>query len=160
LYEDLRIELFAIREDSIPGIDVLDPADENAESRDIGKYRRNYFLKRSVGTLYEFAEGLRLLNSCPDFAQIKSAFDDETKRSWDAASEFFNSEEVLVKRVRNDIGGHFGSKAAIYATAKLSPKAVGKIEFRVDPHDARLNFAGDIAAAAFNRHLPGATAED
>lgn len=164
LYEDLRIELFAISADSIPPLDTLDPAEENAEKQEIGKYRRNYFLRRSIGTLYEFAEGLRLLEGCPEFASILATSDTETAAVWTGAIAFFRSKESLIKQVRHDIGGHFGSKAAIYAVANLSPKAVSKVQLtyrgpnrRCDP---RLHFAGDIAASAFLRHLPGATVHE
>jgi hypothetical protein len=162
LYEDLRIELFAISADSIPRLDILDPADENSESQNIGKYRRNYFLRRSVGTLYEFAEGLRLLAKCTEFSELMATFDTETAELWKRGIDFFRSKEQLIRDVRHDIGGHFGSKAAIYAVRNLSPK-VGKIEFRYDvrnlPSDPRLHFAGEIAASAFLRHLPGVSVE-
>jgi hypothetical protein len=49
LYEDLRIELFAISADSIPLLDVLDPAEENTEKQGRGKNRRYYFLRLCPG---------------------------------------------------------------------------------------------------------------
>ena len=164
LYEDLRIEILAINADSIPRLDVLDPVEENTEFRNIGKYRRNYFLRRSIGTLYEFAEGLRLLSECPDFAGVRATFDDETAIQWNAATAFFHSQERLIQNVRNDIGGHFGSKAAIYAVPNLSPGAVATIDIFYDaeqlPCPPQLRFAGEIAAAAFTKHLPGNTVEE
>jgi hypothetical protein len=165
LYEDLRIELFAISADSIPNLDVLDPATEFAEKKEIGKYRRYYFLRRSIGTLWEFAEGLRLLEGCPEFASVVPPSDVEIAGLWKAGADFFQSNEHLLKQVRNDIGGHFGSKAARYAVENLGSTATSKIEMihhaqKPGRPEFRLNFAGELAASAFVRHLPGATVEE
>jgi len=163
LYEDLRIELLATSADSIPKLDVLTPSEENTEFRNVGMYRRNYFLRRSIGTLSEFAEALRLLSECPDFAW-PATVDGGVAAQWDSATAFFYSNEKLIKDVRNDIGGHFGSEAAVYAVANLSPEAVGTLEIPYDaqnlPHPPHLRFAGEIAAAAFSRHLPGKNREE
>jgi hypothetical protein len=164
LYEDMRIELLAVHEGSIPCLDVLDPENESLEKPTIGRYRRYYFLRRSIGTLYEFSEGLRLLTECPEFDEVRGRFDTETARQWDTAAEFFRVKGRLIQNVRHDIGGHFGSKAAIYAVRNLSPAAIGKIEIRYDsqniPRDARLHFASDIAVAALLKHLPGDTIQE
>ena len=166
LYEDLRIELFAISAESIPLLDVLEPVEENTNKEDVGKYRRHYFLRRSIGTLYEFAEGLRLLAGCPELALLLSTSDADVAEPWSAAVAFFHSKELAIRRVRHDIGGHFGSKAAIYAVENLSPMTTGKIEVRHDYASAkprlefRFHFAGNIAASAFLKHLPGETVQE
>ena len=90
LYEDLRIEISAINANSIPSLDIPDPAGEGLEYQEVGKYRRNYFLRRSIGTLYEFAEGLRLLAACPDFAWVSADFNSDTAAQWNAATGFFS----------------------------------------------------------------------
>jgi hypothetical protein len=56
LYEDMRIELHGIAEESIAPLDQLDV-----------RYRRIYFLRKSLATLREFAEAVRHLESCPKF---------------------------------------------------------------------------------------------
>lgn len=117
LYEDLRAESFAIAEASIPSLDVLDD-----------RYRIHYFLRRSIATLVEFAETIRLLETCPAFQSIRSRFPHEIEKRWNEAPEFFRQKEPFLKRVRNDIGGHFGQEAAKYAIEHLDPAAVGEIE--------------------------------
>jgi len=160
LYEDLRIEVRAIAARSMARLDVLDSREQHEGDRvRIGRYRRYYFLRRSIGTVWEFAEGLRLLNGCVDFKMIEADFDPETKGSWNAAIAFFRDKEAFVKRVRNDIGGHFGSEAARFAVENLSKDAVGKLEVMTDadlqPTGPRLHFAAEIAACALGRHLSG-----
>jgi len=104
LYEDLRIELFGIREESLSQLDQLDV-----------KYRRMYFLRKSIGTLWEFAEAVRHLENCSEFRLIASEFTPEIARRWERASAFFKRNERTLKLVRNDIGGHFGLEAARFA---------------------------------------------
>ena len=96
LYEDLRIETTAIAEDSIPALDVTDV-----------RYRRHYFLRRSIATLVEFAEALRLLNDCSDFNDVRLGFDEEVIEMWSEGITFFHENETFLERIRNDTGGHF-----------------------------------------------------
>lgn len=115
--------------------------------------------------MWEFAEGLRLLEGCSEFASVVPRSDVEISALWQAGVDFFQSNERLIKQVRNDIGGHFGTEAAKYAVENLGPTATGKIEMVHHPQkpgrpEFRLNFAGELAASAFVRHLPGATVEE
>src|SRR2546425_955326 len=145
LYEDLRIELMAASLPSIRKLDKMDP-----------RYRRNYFLRKSIGTTVEFAETIRILDRSPDFRVVKSNFPPKILKWWTEAVKFFSRHEPLLKAVRNDIGGHFGIKAARYAISGLDSETMGKIE-EVDIGGPRarihLNFAGEIAAVASLRHL-------
>lgn len=159
LYEDLRLEIHAILQDSIPILDVLDSEDDHADHLErVGAYRRHYFLRRSIGTLYEFAVALRHLNTESDFKLISNArgFD---QAMWEQAIEFFSKNEKVIRKLRNDVGGHFGEKPARYAIENLDGEAVGKIELiRGDENnteDPRLHFVKEIVAKAIFRNLPG-----
>ncbi len=147
LYEDLRIELTGAAEVSIP---ILDSTDE--------RYRRNYFLRRSIATLVEFAETIRLLDECPEFRAVRARFNTELKDRWGKGLRFFQRHERFFKNVRNDIGGHFGLTAALYAVTNLKPEAVGKIEAR-DERTMHLHFAGELVATATLRNLQASTNE-
>ena len=164
LFEDLRLELNAIGADSIPKLDVLDPAGRFVETKDIGKTRRHYFLRRSIGTLTEFAEAIRWINACPEMQALKDSWGSaEATKTWNAAVAFFLTNERFIEDVRNDIGGHFGMKAAHYAVGNLDPSITGKMErhWNEDGEESmHLHFAGEIAANAFVRHLCGATVTD
>lgn len=79
---------------------------------------------------------------------------------------FFDRTDDLLKKVRNDVGGHFGFDAALYAVRKIRHDA-GSLEiateFVADEKEprvtAKLNFVGEIAATVFFRHLTGPTRE-
>lgn len=149
LYEDLRIEVLATAEQSIACLDVTDET-----------YRRHYFIRRSIATVVEFAEALRLLNGSNEFAcKVKPHFIPSMIECWDSAVRFFRDQEPFLKLVRNDIGGHFGLQSAEYAIAKADPLTPLKMEVN-EKGNMFLHFAGEIAAAATMRHLEGPTVEE
>ena len=144
LFEDLRIETYGIIGESLPSLDFTGEA-----------YRRNYFLRRSIATVLEVAEELRLLCNLQDFQKIRSSFDETSLKRWEKAVRFFRRYERFFELVRNDIGGHFGLGAAIYALSDLPPEYVGIIEImRGGKNGAgvKLEFAGQIATSAMFRH--------
>lgn len=151
LYEDLRIEVYALREDSFPILDVTDR-----------QYRVNYFLRRAIATLVEYAETVRLLAPRNDFKTLFDSVDALYRKYWDDGLAFFHDKEPLLKSIRNDIGAHFGSEAASYALQNLNAGAVGQIERRGTDQGQTLHlpFAGEIVATAMLRHLPGNTVEE
>ncbi len=113
LYKDLRIEVHEIVEPSVP---LLDATDE--------RYCKNYFLRRCIATLVEFAETVRLLDECDVFKPIKKGLDKKIRPYWSGAVRFFRQHEPFLKKVRNDIGGHFGSMAADCAVRHVGPEAL------------------------------------
>jgi hypothetical protein len=150
LFEDLRIELYATAE---PSITVLDQTPG---------YRHSYFLRKLIATIVEFAEALRLLDDVSSFEQIKRNFPSSELSKWERSIRFFRKSEAFFKKVRNDIGGHFGSEAATYAVENFNLSVIGKIEvaFERDSRaDVRLRCAGEIAAVALGRHLVGNDSE-
>jgi hypothetical protein len=153
LYEDLRVEMCGIAARSIPALDILDSEKDNRCTPErIGTYRRYYFVRRSIGTIREFAEALRLINSDSDLQLNITPVDEDAKATLGSAITFFKANENRLKEIRNDIGGHFGQEAALNALDRLSPDAYSAIEL-VDGKDLRLRFAGEIAASALLRHL-------
>lgn len=148
LYEDLRIEILATAKKSIVFLDVTNQS-----------YRRHYFLRRSIATLVEFAEALRLLDECDEFYVIKSRLAPPIIEFWDSAVGFFREKEPFLKLVRNDIGGHFGLQSADYAVTNADQ--LTRLEMKINKKgNIHLNFAGEIAAAATMRHLEGRTPEE
>lgn len=149
LYEDLRIETYGTVEESLRALDSND-----------APYRKNYFLRRSIATLFEFAEEIRLLDKLADFDEIKSKFDGEGLRRWNKAVRFFGRHESYLKKIRGDTGGHFGLPAAIYAVSDIPASYAGKIELARGGDDrigVRLHFAGQIALSAMFRHKKGSS---
>jgi len=138
LYEDLRIEIVGIAEETIEPMDRFD-----------ARYRRNYFLRRSIATLLEFAEAIRHVDECPEFDAVKRGFPPEIARYWNRALAFFKRADDTLKSFRNDFGGHFGLEAARWAALHLDPDAVERIEIGKYFY---LHFTGEFVATAMLRH--------
>ena len=151
LYEDLRIELFGIAEDSLGQLDQLGE-----------KYRRVYFLRKSIGSLSEFADAVHQLENCPEFRLVSSHFTEEVARYWIRASTFFRRNGAYLTSVRNDTGGHFGLRAARYAVSNVRADAVNGIEMS-EPFTERsrvlLYFAGELVSTAMLRQAVGVDTE-
>lgn len=171
LFEDLRIEIRGVAERSVPALDILDPERENWAVPELtGRYRQLYFIRRSLATLRDFEEALRLIiEDIAKDANLRLTFHglrDEAPSAWDAAIQFFNTHRTMLQGIRNDVGGHFGHQAALNAIAMLGPDACGSIALVEGVLERRkrqtveadqqlkLHFAAEIAGTAFLRHLP------
>ncbi len=121
--------------------------------------RKLYFLRRSIATLYEFAAVIRELDQMPSFQIIRAEFDAVAERQWKRAVTYFQKYDRYVARLRNNVGGHFGSEAGESAIKNLLPDAVGRLEVRFTDRGggATLFFATEIAATGTLCHVPGAT---
>jgi hypothetical protein len=123
LFEDLRVELAGL---TLPDLDTQVGGWPAAQFDMAGhKFRTLYFLRRSIGTCWEFAEALRLLDQCSGFRPILDGFQDPAQHFWRDAISYFGRREKHWKDIRNDGGGHFGAKAAEFAVHELPGDAEG-----------------------------------
>jgi hypothetical protein len=151
LFEDLRIEMGGINAVEIPSMDEID--------RDS---RRLYFMRRSLGTLFEFSEAIAGLERLPEFGEIRSSFDPADAVSWRRAVRFFSQNHSRIARLRHHIGGHFGQQAAEHAIDTFGSTECGSITITLNPDrtgGAILSFSQVVAATAFGVNVGGATTE-
>ncbi len=158
LFEDLRIEIAGL---SLPRPSLKDERGLAAGFDVAGHELRSfYFLRRSIATCVEFAEAIRLLDQASDFKKLVARFPAEGQTTWRESLNYFGRKEKFWKEIRNDVGGHFGSKASEFAVESFLPDAGGSIEVHLN-HDGKggaiLGFASEIAATALLRRLPGGT---
>ncbi len=127
LFEDLRIEITGV---CLPGPSLEDPRGLAARFDVAGhKLRKLYFLRRSIATCRDFAEAIRLLDQASGFKDLFVRFPPEGQTTWrESVTYFGRQEEEFWKRIRNDVGGHFGSEAAEFAVQSFLPDAGGSIE--------------------------------
>jgi hypothetical protein len=154
LYEDLRIEMHG-----------LTNKEEYARLDDSGfANRQSYFLRRSFATLREFAEAIRLADKCPEFSTVlKPTLDSRELATWDAAVAHFRREESLIKKIRNDIGGHLGLTAVEHSLDALDASIFTSMEcYELTPGSGgvRFRFAPYIANTAMLRHAKGSSLEE
>jgi hypothetical protein len=152
LYNDLALETAGANEESIP---LLDKSGMNA--------RRFYFVRRSIATVSELRSAIRVLNANKTFQARKSRWEKVPQREWTDLVRFFEQNHEFLKNWRNDIGGHFEDRAALFAIDNLE-NMVGALELyrRGDGADVRAKFAYELVAAALvkNREAERQTVED
>ena len=88
-------------------------------------------------TLREFEEALRLLYELDEFQTLISDLPDESREHFKCAAEYFTSHatEQYWRKIRNDIGGHFGSKSVYEAIKNLKDDACC-LEVRSNSNDS------------------------
>jgi hypothetical protein len=152
LYEDVRLENYAMVAESIPAIDQLG-----------AEYRRMYFMRRSIATLREFAEAVPKLEDELAFAEIRSRFGPKEKRQWDKSVAFFRRRYQYLQKIRNDFGGHFGFSPAWHAVQNLTSTAIA-IEYERNSVRRtiamRHKYVGEIVAVGMGHHKRGETSRD
>ena len=142
LYEDLRIELAAASEESLPRMDVNEPI-----------YRKLYFIRRSIATLLEIDSAVHTLNMSKDFRDVRRTWSKEHLRDWQKAIKAFSKWHSELNTLRNAIGGHFSKEASEYAVQNVHQDTAGFLIY--DLVDGRpitkFVFAGELAAAALGK---------
>src|SRR5688572_29181391 len=86
LYDDLTLEYAAANEDTIPLLDK--------SGRD---NRRFYFVRRTLGTLFELRGAIVQLEMNKTFQARKAAWEKGAREQWDTASTFFIANHQFLK---------------------------------------------------------------
>lgn len=146
LFEDLKIETSGINKRKMPSLSTTNDS----------QYPQRYFLRRAIATVDECANCMIVLNKDPQFKRVKQqTFSEDARVTWEAAISVCRkkSDVWLIKSIRNDVGGHFGVKAARRAVNSLKEGTRGSIDYRLDLRKPRqiidCNFVGEITARAF-----------
>jgi hypothetical protein len=107
---------------------------------------------------------VQLIPSCPDFLQVlRPTLNAVYTKQWDSAVEYFAKNEGRIKQIRNDIGGHFGTKAVEYSLGRLDSSVIGSMEFYYKSPGiggVRFRFAPYLANLALLRHATSCTIEE
>ncbi len=147
LYEDLRIEYLGAMT-HVP-IEALD---------DIGmRFRRNYFIRRSLVSLIEFSGALNRLNSVREWREHIGQKNDDIAKRWQVAVRYFNDNHKRWETLRGDIGGHYSESAAAFALKNLNPAAVGEFHMRQfhgrQKGGVLFSFANEFVAIAMRKTI-------
>lgn len=139
LYEDFQIEMTGAMEESIKALD--------GTSRDT---RRFYFVRRHLATFAEIEGALHKLNRNRTFKVIRKGMEPGEKRKWSEAVTFFSKNHAFLKSMRDDTGGHFLDRAALFALENVPPESVAVFEVyrRGNGADVKLKFAYEFVAQA------------
>ena len=139
LYEDLEIEWAGAEAEKIAQLD-----------RTGMLTRRFYFVRRALLTLDEIQQAIHALQRNKEFKKSKCRWSTENQRMWRDAVKLFSRKQRFLSKWRDDIGGHFGDKAAEFALDNVRSTTVGLIEIyeRRNGADVKMPFAYELVAAA------------
>ena len=104
LYEDLKIELAGMKEES------LEPMDKAGSD-----LRLRYFLRRSICTLRELAEAFSLLDKSRGFQTIKASFNEGARRDWESTVQFFRENNTLLKGISPEVIAREHDQLCLYS---------------------------------------------
>jgi hypothetical protein len=165
LFEDLRLEVTSIYDDRF--------GREGRTNLFRDEVRQSYFLRRALATLREFSDGIVGLDGEEDFHVLKSGFSAKHQESWTESVNYFRRVKHTLRKIRNDVGGHFTVGAAKVALERIQRAehgseylfpSIGFIEYenvktriaetakgRIS-HPLKLHFTSHIAIAATVAH--------
>jgi cytochrome P450 len=152
LYEDLRIELNAVEQETIAPLD-----DAGAE------YRRLYFLRRTLVTFRDLHSSFQQLAKNADFRKlVLHEMSPEFKQVWKDAVKYFDENAETIRKARNAVGGHFSNRAARYVVKEMDDR-IGSVEVTFHRSGtgggATFKLAGELVAAAMS-HAKDAGEDD
>jgi hypothetical protein len=148
LYEDFRIEWYALRGD-IPFGD-LDTIGN--------KYRTVYFLRRSLATLNEYQGGLTQVLTTDEFKRAKPGLSEMDASEIVAANSYFQKNTQRIKELRNEFGGHLKLASVEFATTHFSSDVFGKVTWdspKTEGLSLELHYANEVVAGAISSRLQG-----
>jgi len=134
LWEDFITEATGGAAESIKGMDGHSP-----------QWRRLYFLRRSIGTVYEIRKALHHLQTLGEFKEALSRQPKPDQESFVKAYGQLVEQEVLIKELRNNIaGGHVLQKAVQEGLNKMDSGILGMLQKGEYYKDIRFKFAREL----------------
>lgn len=112
----------------------------------------------------EFAGALSKLSRTEEYKAARIALESQKDKRYlvalvSKALQYFQANHKTLKSLRNSVSGHFHDEAAAYATRHAHPDAIARLEVVFHPSGRgggpKLHYAGELAATAFTKRLPG-----
>lgn len=151
-YRDLQFEARAIAASELPELDFSGV-----------EFRHVYFIRRVVGTLFEFTCALEHLNQSQEFKTIRKQFKPDELAKWNSAIAFFQTHKGTFKNARDDVGAHFQSKITDYSTRNIDSAAIAKIELLRGNNDKfaiNFGFVDELIATALTARKGTKTSDE
>lgn len=136
LREDFLLELKGIEAHEIPQLDLNED-----------KWRRMYFLRRSILTLSEIRSSLETLQVQPEFKRMLLNQPPAKQADFKKLLADFNQAHAVVRDIRNAIGGHILQDRVQGALDKMSSNRSGILEVGPKVHETHFKFVGELLVA-------------
>ncbi len=143
LREDFMLELRGIYASSITALDTHSDA-----------WRRMYFFRSSVRTLWEIQGTLTTIRTNPEFRRILQGRSPREQNQLKQILSKLNAAASLTKEIRNAMGGHVLPQAITRALDNMSSDRWGVLEFGSVIGSTHFKVAGELIAEMLVAGVP------
>jgi len=145
LREDFTLELQAIHASSIESLD-----------KHSATWRRLYFYRKMVGTLFEIRRALQCLLKIAEWQQLLEAGPPKWRTHFIDLVKKLEEDRQLIKDTRNMIGGHVLQKGVAQVLKDMEHDAFSYLEVGAKKKQTHYVFAGEITARMLVTDVPEA----
>jgi hypothetical protein len=119
------------------------------------EWRKLYFLRNSIRTLYEIFRVVDAMQRNPEFRRILEKHPSAAQRDVKTLMQQINKNRQLVGRLRNSIGGGHVQRSDVQRMLNnLDPDAFGFIEIGDRLEGTHFKFVGELVAATMVADIP------
>ncbi len=135
LREDLMLQLHGLHAERIKALDLHSTA-----------YRRTYFLRSAVRTMWEIQGANTVIRSNPAFKKMLAKCSPGDQRKLKEITRKLNAAAPLVQRLRNALGGHVDTDYVAIALKEMEWERFGFLEVGARIKETHYQFAGELVA--------------
>jgi hypothetical protein len=145
LREDFALEMWGLYAPSIKWLDGHSVV-----------WRRIYFLRNMVRTLWEIRKVLETLNTVPEFKRVLRAQPLKTRKKFDEMVKKFEKDQTLIQNMRDSLGGHVLQRTVEQALNDMPLDKFSYIEVGSTLKKTHYKFAGEIVVDMLLAGVPEA----
>lgn len=118
------------------------------------KWRRMYFMRSMIRTLFEIRGTFETLQKLQDFKKLLRKQPKSKQAEFRGLAQEFNSAHTLVKKMRNALGGHVQHESVQRALDEMSFEREGIFEVGQKLKDTHYKFVGELIVAILLTGVP------
>jgi len=122
-------------------------------------WRRMYFWRHLVKTVGEIRQTIDTLNGVPEFRRVFKKQPTEWRKKFDSMVKKLAQERLLVKEMRDSLGGHVLHKTVEQALNDMPMDKFGDLELGRKAKNTHYRFAGEIVVEMLIAGVPEAQQE-
>lgn len=143
LREDFALEMWGLYAPSIKRLDGHSVV-----------WRRLYFWRNVVRTLWEIRRTLETLNTVPEFKRVLKTQPTKTRKAFEDLVKKFEKDQTLIQNMRDSLGGHVLQRTVEQALNDMPTDKFSYIEAGSTLKKTHYKFAGELVVAMLVAGVP------